>query len=504
MKKHHLLLAALFCLFLSSTAWAKWPIQSPKLHPSLANLTGLLHQAKLHTARLSQTGFPDSAVIFSWDNNSWMQDNNVGIRYQNGRVSRLIFYISGLPVLNYNYTYNASGKATLIEMIMTIPGQQPQVMTRFAMNYDANGNQTSSVTFEQQNGFLVQTSGDSLAITYSNGQPTEAIQRIYDSQSATPRWVNSQRSSGFVFNNLGQVTAVVLTPWDSTTNAWLTAEDTRYSNVVWNFGYAGFSTLFGGLVDFSQFLFTELPFAENDYTMAPTDYIEESRSGGNFVNNARLTSTLTNGRVSQFLEQNWENNAWVDQFRVIFTYSGSNMTLALNEANSNGNWVPEFRESWIYDASNNLTESKQESHNGTGWETMSGERHIFDYTSDNRVFRWVNQSWDFMTSQFVNTEKREYYFGGLPLNNAEIAKRSQLMRVFPNPTSGMLKLTFKELAASTVKVLVIDMNGKLIFEESFEPHADGYSLDLSRIANGVYRVVASTDGIRIEQSLVKY
>lgn len=495
------MLTMLLLLLGSSTAWAKWPVQTPKTHPALVNYTQMLKLVNWQQARLSQSGFPDSAVIFSWDNNAWTQDNNVGIRYQNGKVSRLIFYISGIPALSYNFTYNASGRATLIEMILSIPGQQPQVMTRFTMNYDANGNQTSAITYEQQNGVLVQTGGDSLAITYNAGQPVEAIQRTYDTQSGAPAWVNTQRTTNFVFNGNGQATAVIFTPWDVATNSWQTAEETRYTNVVWNFGYAGFSALFGGLVDMSQFLFTELPFAENDYSLSPTDYIEEIKVGGNFVNNFKLTSSLANNRVSQVLEQEWSNNAWIDSYRVTFTYTGVNMTMAMEENSTNGNWVPDYRESWTYDAFNNLTEEKQESYMTGSWQTMYGRKHLFDYTSDNKVYRWISQNWDPMAMQYVNEEKREYYFGNFGLSATNLDSRT--FKLYPNPVHDELWIdtNFEE----PVQLQFFSMTGQLVQQLVIPASANSGTLkiSLSNLTPGIYRAVVIGSNARLTQSIIK-
>lgn len=491
-----------FLMVLTATAFAKWPVPQFNQHPSLKQLSHVLHEARLQSARVSQSGFPDSVIISSWDNGAWAVENNAGIRYQNGRVSQLLFYVSGMPILSYNFTYNAAGRATMIEMLLSLPGQQPQVMTRFTMNYDANGNQTSMLVYEQTNGVLGLNSGDSLAITYTAGVPTQAIRSFYDNAATVPAWTNQQRMTDFVFASNGHPTAVVMTPWDETTNTWLTAEDLRYTNVVWNFGYAGFSTVFGGLLDVSQFLFTELPFAQNDYRLSPTDYIEEGRVAGNFVNQYKLVSTLANSRVAQVMEQEWTNNAWVDNYRVVFTYAGVNMSIALNESLDNGNWVPDYRESWTYDASNNLTEEKQEAYMGSTWTVMSAEKHILDYTADNRVYRWVRQSWDPTASQFVNNEKREYYFGNFGLSTPDLSQMT--FKAYPNPVQNELWIEFSNAANALLQVYAV--NGQLMMQEQLgaDQSVKQVRVDMSTLPRGMYRVVLSTSAGRLSQSVVKF
>lgn len=488
----------------SISASAKWPVPQAKTHQAIEKYQQLLRNVDIRNARVGASGFPDSALVFSWDNNSWSLDNSVAIRYQNGRVSRLIFYVSGLPLLQYAYTYNAAGRATLVETQLSFPGQPVQVMSRFVMNYDVNGNQTSLQVFERDSSGLNLVSGDSLQITYSGSTPTQAIAVYFDNFNSPAAWRNGTRFTGLTFGSNGHATSVIMTPWNENTNTWDTNEDLRYSEVAWRFGYAGFSTVFGGLMDISQFLFTELPIAENDFNMEPTDYVEEERVAGNFAMVNKLVSTLSGTQVSQILLQNRVNNAWVDSDRALFTYSGQRMTMALDQYFDNGNWLSDYRRIWTYDSFGNLTEEKAEWNNMGTWTVSFGTAHQLSYTNDNRVFRWVKQSWDQMTNQYTNDEKREYYFGGFPLNASEIAKRSQSMLVYPNPTNGIVKLSLKEMATASVQVVVIDMSGKQLLEQNFEPQTEGYSLDLSRLSNGVYRVVATTGGTRFEQPLVKY
>lgn len=484
-------------------ASAKWPVPRVKTHEAVKKYEQILRNVDLRNARVGASGFPDSALIYSWDNNAWTLDNSVGIRYQNGRVSRLIFYVSGLPLLQYVYTYNAGGRATLVESQLTFPGQPVQVTARFVMNYDLNGNQTSMQVFERDSSGLVLESGDSLQITYSGSTPTQAISMYYDTFNGPAAWRNGTRFTAMTFGANGHATGVTMTPWDAITNAWLTADDMRYSEVAWRFGYAGFSTVFGGLMDISQFLFSELPISENDYQLEPTDYILEERSGGNFVLAYRVASTMNGTQVSQIVEQNRVNNAWIDTDRVLFTYGGQRMTMSLDQYFENGNWISDYRRMWTYDSFNNLTEERAEWNSTGTWIVNNANAHQLSYTNDNRVFRWVNQSWDGMTNQYENNDKREYFFGGLPLSTP-LVKRSNAMVLYPNPANGWIKLAIQEAVKGPLFIEIIDLSGKRVHQQQFDAQTSEYVLDVSGLANGVYRVVAKTTGSLFEQPLVKY
>ncbi len=501
MKTITLLLTALL-FSASSYALAKWPEQPKVHHPSIQQFSSLLKHVGQAHARALQMGFPDSAVISSWDNGSWTVDGNVGIRYQNNKISRLLFYVGPIPVFQYVFNYDAAGRGRLIETQMTLPGQPVQVTARFIMNYDANGNQTSMWMYEEDNGSLVLANGDSLQFTYSGNVVTEAIQLQYDNMVAVPAWRNAQKFTNLTFGTNGHLTGIVSTPWDPNTNTWLTAEDTRYSNIEWKLGYPGLSSLLGGLMDVSRFLFTELPFSENEYYLSPTDYIEELKVGGVFVNEYKVTSTVANGLVTQALEQEWSNSAWVDNYRVVFSYNGSNMTQALNESYAAGNWVPDYRESWTFDASSNLTEEKQESYVSGSWVTNYGRKNLLDYTSDNRVYRWVTQDWDPMAMQYVNYEKREYYFGNFALRTAEMATAE--MKMYPNPAQTEFWL---EMHASEQGALlqVYQMNGQLALQQSLTAEKTNHPIrvDVGNLTNGIYRVVVSSPAGKFSKSLLK-
>lgn len=488
----------------SLSASADWPVRTPKKHESIKKYEQLIRRVNLEGARVSTGSNPDSALLYSWDGATWTLDNAVGIRYQNGLVSRMIIYISGLPIMQYVYTYNPAGKATLIEAQLSIPGQPMEVITRFQMGYDLNGNQTSMLIFERDSSGLRLESGDSLQIIYSGTTPTEAVSSYYGTNmNGVARWMNSSRLTGFTFSSNGEPTAVTMTPWDESISNWSTSEAVKYSDVQWKFGYGGFSLVFGGLVDISQFLFTELPFAESNFMGEPTDFVEEMLENGSFSLYSRITSTMSGTQVSQILRQLRDNNTWVDDSRMIYSYNNGNLVLAIDENWENGSWVANYRDIWSYDANNNLVEERFEFFSSGAWVVGGGSAHQLNYTNDGRVFRWVRQFWDGASNSYVNEEKREYFFGGFALSSSALSA-GQGLKIYPNPANEVTTIELINIDNESCLVQVFDLNGRLVMSEAANQQQSVFQLNVSHLAKGMYRVTAKTSKGLFSQNLVKY
>lgn len=69
------------------------------------------------------------------------------------------------------------------------------------------------------------------------------------------------------------------------------------------------------------------------------------------------------------------------------------------------------------------------------------------------------------------------------------------LKVFPNPTNGLLNLQLNIEQAGTVKVLVTDVTGRKMHQQLFESHAAGlntFKMNLSGLAQGIYLIELQT------------
>lgn len=462
---------------------------SPAVEKLLKDSRIYLTDAQL---RVAASGFPDSALSYNWDGSSWELEAQTRINYTNfGKIANLIFYFdlggNPVPVLRYEYTYDAAGRTTRIEVQQTIPGLPPAVMTRFTMNYDAQGNQTSMLVYEDDNGNLALSSGDSLQITYTAGVATAATRHYWDDNAVTPVWTPDMRFTNITFGTNGHPTALVISYWDNNTFT----EEERITEISWKLGYPGFSITFGGLIDIGSFLFEELP-SNLEIFGQPTDYIAEFFENNSWVLAERYVSTGTPGAISEILQQERAGNTWVDAYRNVLSYTGSRMTMWLSEMHNGTSWEPSTRESWTYDAQGNLTEEKYEFHTGTSWEVGFGNRNTFSYTADNKVYRWIGEQWDNASSAYVNALKRDYFFGAFP--QSVVVNKLAALQVYPNPVQDALNIALESTVDSKLSAQIFNLQGQLVAAEVFALNAgkNQIQFDVANLANGIYQLRLQT------------
>ena len=76
--------------------------------------------------------------------------------------------------------------------------------------------------------------------------------------------------------------------------------------------------------------------------------------------------------------------------------------------------------------------------------------------------------------------------------------------VFPNPTSGELNIGgLEEIASEKLEMLVFDLSGKLVWQQSRQGVSQTPVLDLSKLSPGIYQMVIRTDeGIFTERVVI--
>lgn len=469
------------------------PFGIKKLNPKVEKL---IKETRLHMTdaqlRIAASGFPDSALVYSWDGAAWELETQARINYTNfGKISSMIFFFdlggTSIPVFSYQYTYDAAGRTTRIEQQQTLPGMPPVVAARFTMNYDAQGNQTSMLIYEDDNGTLRLSSGDSMQITYNGAVPSQATRWFWDESLATPAWAAENRFSNLAFDANGQPTALTISYSDNGSFV----EEERFTDVSWKMGYPGFSLTFGGLIDIGQFLFQELP-----VTMGllgePSDYVGEIKDSTGWVLYNRVQSTGPVGAITQLMEQLRDNNTWVDDFRSTLTYTSGRLTMILGEFADGATWNNVNRDSWTFDAQGNITEEKSEFYSNNTWSVIDANRHTFSYTADNKVYRWINESWDMGSNAYVNAEKRDYFFGSFPQSvvNQNLAQ----LRVYPNPVQDVMNISLESAGDSRLSAEIYNLQGQLVQSEMFTL-TDGKNqlqLGVETLAHGMYQIRLTT------------
>lgn len=78
------------------------------------------------------------------------------------------------------------------------------------------------------------------------------------------------------------------------------------------------------------------------------------------------------------------------------------------------------------------------------------------------------------------------------------------LNLYPNPTSGMVMISYPAVEKETARLEMIDLNGRVIMTQESPVQADGgvLSVDAAHLAQGLYRVVFTCGDVRSASKLM--
>jgi hypothetical protein len=444
---------------------------------------------------------PDSVTMYEHDGVAWSMMFTGKLTY-NASAQPTRFLLHTPPPLSFPFgeiliTYNAAGKLTSFQQNLLFP--TPSVEYKLEQRFDANQNLTSVKYYENDNGSLVLTGGDSALYAY-NGSTITSVELSYFDGFMANTWVKTDKLTGLSFNANNQVSAATFQYWDAMGATWST-EMLKYANLQWGLGYLGFEALIGmPVIDFNDF-FAAVPSINNDYMLtSPTNYIEWIVDGSLIDTLSRATSTLTSGRISQVLSEEYAMGVWEPSYRTNYVYNSSNVVVTATEQDFDGlTWSDNYRYEWDFDAQNNLTKEEEWYFNGVALELGYGQTYEYLYTANNVPFQVIYKYWNGMAYEF--SEKNVYNFGSFSTGTAEIAHAS--LRVYPNPVKDALNIQLSAKHTSKLEVEVIGVSGQVVSKQQFDLNSGLNQVQIStqQWQAGVYlvkiRSAAGFDVVRI-------
>ena len=90
---------------------------------------------------------------------------------------------------------------------------------------------------------------------------------------------------------------------------------------------------------------------------------------------------------------------------------------------------------------------------------------------------------------YMSPEYSDCYVNTLGI---EDGMKKELVKVFPNPTNGMIKLQFNDLVFSDMTIEVVNMSGQLVFSNVFSSY-NNESIDLNYLSKGIYSIIIKSD-----------
>lgn len=184
----------------------------------------------------------------------------------------------------------------------------------------------------------------------------------------------------------------------------------------------------------------------------------------------------------------------------------------MNYQEFNHKWENQMKYEFIYDANGNLVSETEFYWNSTlsRWDNYSKEEYVYDQEylieEDAKAFVWVDSekknillshsslNWDSENNVWFTTQKLVYYYSGHGLS-IESINNTQLVSVYPNPTSDLLYFD-----VDNANVQLFDVAGNLVLQSAVQKSVP---ISLQQLANGIYFYSLTTAKEVVSGKIVK-
>jgi hypothetical protein len=267
----------------------------------------------------------------------------------------------------------------------------------------------------------------------------------------------------YAFDSMGRKTQETRQRWNDTSRDWFSEVKTE-----WYYDFQADTT----------------EYAVFRWTLAGTIYewqenqryrvIKEFDSSGNLV----LTTELL--KVSK--------TRWTPTMKEERAYNSSGQPVLTVISRGNGSLTEDFRSEWVYNQDGSLI---QETLTGAqvrwpgGMPIKKKARTIRSLDDDGNTSLVIWYLWDALTKTYLFNSKDYYFYHSATTGHQEIV--SDPIRVFPNPTVGMLNVSGLTESAG-LKIFTIQ--GMLVLSVDRTDH----SIDISALPPGTYLLIVSQKG----------
>lgn len=91
---------------------------------------------------------------------------------------------------------------------------------------------------------------------------------------------------------------------------------------------------------------------------------------------------------------------------------------------------------------------------------------------------------------------------GININNGSGPSFSGI-KIFPNPlVSNILNITFPQLPAANVRIMLVDVTGRICYLNDSEIKNKKYTIQIPQIANGTYFLIVNTEKEEFKNKLI--
>lgn len=196
------------------------------------------------------------------------------------------------------------------------------------------------------------------------------------------------------------------------------------------------------------------------------DSAHESWSNNAWVKERMKKYTWTSGKLTQVDEDGKDasSNTWKPFYKAVYTYDANGRVIDIkNDANDNaGGWKPYLRDTMMYISGNTTsapdTIIRLDASTGN---YVNQFKIAYQYKSNSLITRAIQYSWNGTTAWVragQDTTNTWNWGAGVSVN--DIAKKSNILNVYPSPASNELHITLDGIAAKKVEFVITDMQGR--------------------------------------------
>jgi hypothetical protein len=243
----------------------------------------------------------------------------------------------------------------------------------------------------------------------------------------------------------------------------------------------------------------------------------------------------------------WDNTNWVNSTKKEYAYDVNNNLISVIYYDYIFSWAPRTKKEYIYDNYNNLitditynwiTTWEYLWKNVYTYDTNGDQMQQIEYTWDTQASTWtpkqkrdrlfdnnytfndlvlpftsladvsifthkidneIAYSWNDNSNNWINSYKTEYFYSQYTSDDIN-ENQSNIILVYPNPTSDFIYIDLPDLIDSDVLFEIYDMMGHKVMSSTINSDT---SLDISHLATGIYVYNLKTINARYNNKIVK-
>jgi len=411
------------------------------------------HQKAMKQHLDSVVAQEEMKVVFSYDS----KGNNTS------QVHSYWMYVLWVEAYKADFAYNTDGRVTLQTNYSRSGLLTWTPEDKYEYTYDANGNETVYISYTWENNAWVKDEKEEY--TYdAKGNTIEEIDYSWENNAWVPNWKYE-----YTYDANDDMTEHISYSWED--NAWIPnwkdeyTYDANRNQIMYIFYYWNESDDIWEEGNMSKY---ELTYDADNNVTIKIDYYWDSEEE-DWIERVKDEYTYdANGNQIGNISYSWEDDDWVAGYKGEYAYDANgNPTMQAEYYwdDEENDWVGRYKTENTFDLSYSIADLI------LPW---GYDEEIYNKPTKSIYYDWDGTDW-------VEGTMLVFYWSdhivGIPtITNYEL-------QVYPNPTTGQLRITNYELRENTV-IEIFDIYGKNV--TPLTSHSSPLILDISHLTNGMY------------------